>query len=97
MRGPVQGVETLVTSEHILTSSGPVATMKSMKTNDFERKLESVPSDWKGPIVDVVDTLDLAWRKASELFGTDAKPEHAISIMHAILARKARVEDGFGS
>lgn len=75
-----------------------MATMRSMKTNDFEEMLASVPdAEWRGHAIDVVDTLEIAWKKAVQLWGTNAKPEHAISIMHAILARRARAEDGFGS
>lgn len=72
--------------------------VEKMKMNDFEELLASVKdAAWRGHAIDVVDTLEIAWKKAVQLWGTNAKPEHALSIMHAILARAARAEDGFGS
>lgn len=59
--------------------------------NAFDRTLEinrdRIPADVRDAAIFIVDTLDLAWKGAQAVFENEAKPEHAISILGAVLDR----------
>lgn len=63
--------------------------MSIMKYEDnaFDRALESrkIKEPWRGAAVDVAETTDLAWVAAKQIFGDQAKPEHAIAITELML------------
>lgn len=62
--------------------------------NPFDRKLninQGIPSDYKGALVDVADTLDFCEAIAQSVFEDRATPEHAISICALVMQERARV------
>lgn len=60
--------------------------------NPFDLKLESLkrmPLGMRDASILVTDTLDLAWASARSVFGTRAKPEHALALLPTFLAEAA--------
>lgn len=60
-----------------------------MKTdNPFDKKLnlnQNIPSDFRGALVDVADTLDFCVAIAETVFETKATPDHAIAICAIVM------------
>ncbi len=54
---------------------------------DFNWKVERCPEEMKEVLCCVNDTLDMAWASAQEVFGEDARPEHALKICELMLER----------
>jgi len=62
--------------------------------NPFDKKLEAqktVPESIKVGAIKAVDTLDLAWAGVMAVFGSKAKPEHALMLL-PILLEQAEAE-----
>jgi hypothetical protein len=58
--------------------------------NPFDRALEAqrnMPESLRTAATHTVDSLDLAWQGAKAVFGTLAKPEHALMLLPILLER----------
>ena len=59
--------------------------------NPFDDKLEAqgnrIPDSIAVAAIEMNDTLDIAWASARSVFGTKAKPEHAVMLLPLLLQR----------
>ena len=54
-------------------------------TNQFDRRIDNTPSEWQGPLTEVVDTAD-AVRLAMEDWGIES-PELLLGLTQLVLDR----------
>ena len=62
--------------------------------NPFDKKLDAskrMPEEFRGALVDCNDSLDFCWAAVRSVFGEQAKPEHALSMLPSVMARAAEL------
>jgi hypothetical protein len=62
------------------------------KENPFDRKLSMqrrLPDSVRDAATETTDTLDLCWASAQAVFGSKAKPEHALVLLPLFIEQAA--------
>ena len=66
-------------------------------TTNFDKQIARLPTNIVDAMTEVFDTLSIAKTAAADIFGADARPEHAIAICQMMTTRIDQTEEGFRS
>lgn len=60
-----------------------------MSLSKFDQAVsrQGIPTHFRDASVELNDTLEICWASAQSVFGTNAKPEHAINLLPLYMAR----------